>query len=459
MDAVDRSVGLVVARDVDDPTVLLPALFQVEPGVGVTSDDAANGLGPETSALVPDQPLTAPVFGDVTGVGHADTQTVTGDGQQRVSGVGRQQQLGGRFDMGHDIAQDHGQFPFIESRQQRVIGDLYYAEQILFHGRSRGLDGFLGKDLGDGAGIHGFVIAALADLRQGLQEFTVSLTEGDCRKGDTGVGHLRCQSLMVRLLATTVTEQDDMFDLGGGLVQHLIGGVHARIHRRASARVQGVDGVLDGFGVQGAAKLAGDEGTTVKADHANLVARPQQFDRGHGRLAGQMDRVSLHAARFVDQQDHGHRRLLLLFFVATGQRQDLLDGGLVVAPQPEAVVRTEHGQAAAEVRHVALHHLHLAGGQIGRRDVGEDQRVEGQQGLQAVGHAMGAANIHYQALLLQGPAEGAELSRLFVQDENTGLATDRDGTVEAVVDGKAVPSGDQFGTPVGGPGRRHLHVH
>ena len=250
-----------------------------------------------------------------------------------------------------------------------------------------------------------------------------------------------------------------MFDLGGGLVQHLIRGFHPRIHRRAAAGVQGVDGVLDGFGFQGAAQLAGDKGTAVKADHADLVTRSQQFDGGLGRLTGQMDGVPLHAARFVNDQDHGQGRLLLFLFIATGQRQDFFDGGFIVASQAEAVVRAEHGQTATEVRDIALHHLHLAGREIGRRDIGEDQGVEGQQGLEAVGHAMGRADVHFQALLFEGPPEGAELSRLLVQHENTGLATHRDGTVEPVVDGKTVLSGDQLGAPMGGPGSGHFHVH
>ena len=268
--------------------------------------------------------------------------------------------------------------------------------------------------------------------------------QGDGGDGDAGVGEVAGEAGVVGGLALAVAQHDHVLDAGGGVFEHLAGGVHAGEHEGAAAGADAVDGGLGAFAVGGAAHGQGDEGLAVEADDADLVAGAEQFDGGLGGLAGQRDGLAAHGAGLVDDQHHGHGGLLFFLLEAGGQGEHFFDGGAVVTAQTEAVFAAEHGEAAAEVGDETLEQVQLGGAEVGGGDVGQHDGVEGQELVEGAWRAGGGADFDDEVLTLHRVGEGAHVAGFFVQHEDARAAGDVDRGGDGVVDGEVVGSGAGF---------------
>ena len=105
--------------------------------------------------------------------------------------------------------------------------------------------------------------------------------------------------------------------------------------------------------------LADPEVFPLECEHADLVAGPQQLDGRPRRFLGHLDLLATHRPRLINHQHQGQARLLLLFLEIAADRQDFLDRGLVVTPQAERLVTSQHDQPAPQVLHIGPGDFHL----------------------------------------------------------------------------------------------------
>ncbi|NNJ28027.1 hypothetical protein LzC2_41380 [Planctomycetes bacterium LzC2] len=394
----------------------------------------AEDLRPKGTKALPGEPLRGPARAGVAGEGDGPTQPVAPPGQQRVASFGAEDHLRGRLRTGDDVAQQEGGVLHPHAVQHRGRAEQLRDERFLVDGRFRGGDGLLGEDLGDVAGVVGEVVPTAAGAGDLFEEVHVgALPDADRGDGDAVAGEVAGDAVEVAGGALAVGQDDDVLELRGGPAEGVAGLGHRGIQRGAAAGADGGDARFQPGLVAGGANV-GDPGRgAVEGDHAQLVLRAEQFDRGLGGVLGQLNLLAAHRAGFVDDQHHRQRGLLLLLFEVGADRQHLLQHAAVVAAEAEGLVPAQHHQPAAEVADVGPHDGHLTAGQVRRGDVGEDDDLVVLQVGHVLRHAAGGTHVGLHVLFFERPDEAAGGVGVGIDQQNARLAGGVDEAGRGVV--------------------------
>ena len=232
-----------------------------------------------------------------------------------------------------------------------------------------------------------------------------------------------------------------------GRSQHPFTLLHPRIHTRSAARLNGVDGILHASDVRCGRHFAGDERLRIKTDHPDLIARTQQLHRRFGGLTRQLNRNTLHTARFINYERHRHRRRLLLFFKAGVDRQHFFHRRFIVTAQTKTIFRPHHQQPTAKVVYVAFQIMHSAVGNIGGGYIGEHHRIKVQQSIERERQPDRRAHIDTEALFFERLTEMAHSIRRAMQHQNPRLSHHIHLAPRDIICGETVFFGDQFHLP------------
>ena len=397
LDAEDEVAGLVLARGVADQA------------------------DPEAAEIGPPEPGGRPAALGVGGKGHADAQPVPPPDQQRVAGLGGEDQLAGRFGLRLDVAQQRGDVSKVQPGQHgRRSGHL--GEKRLFADPHLARAGRIQReDLRHRGRIVAVVVAPVTDAGEVLQERAGRLlAHRHGRKRDPRAGDLPGKRLEVAGVRDAVGQENDVLQVAKRLVQRQVRPLQRREGVRPAAGRDRADPLqhrgLVGAGVDG----ADPGGHLVEGDHADLVLRIEQLDRPPRGLLGQLDGRPFHRRRAVDHQDHRQAGPLALSAGLAADREDFLQRGAAVAAGRERLVAADGHEPAAEVAHVVPHPRHLPGRERGGRDVGKHQQVVLLEFGRRAGEALRRADLDVDPLALKGRSQGLRKRRPALDQQHPG---------------------------------------